>query len=212
MLLEKGYVIEKLEEFQNRCNEKTSSSPRLIASVVPDSAYVLKVLSEAIERSDLLTVNYLLERGCDPNSKTPNSDNSSLELAAKAKDPKATAPVLDALLRHGANIHELNARESSWTNDKKHLATVKLLIEHGADTDPTSSPWIWKALLNTAYNVGPHVKTFEYLLRVICERGVSLDVLEPQLKAVEERALGKYGWRIKKVLDRAYWQMRYPVP
>lgn len=62
------------------------------------------------------------------------------------------------------------------------------------------------------YTCDAHVKTLEYLLRVICERGVSLDILKELTEDVEKQARGKHGWRIKKVLDKAYWRMRYPVP
>ena len=150
MLLEKGYLTETLEEFQSM-HHKQSPSLQLIASVTK-SVNVHNVFSEAIERSDLTTINYLLERGCDPNNKLDYCDQSSLERAAKVEDPKAAALVLDTLLCHGANIHELKGRESACTSDKKHLATVKRLIEHGADTNPTESLWIWESVLNTVDN------------------------------------------------------------
>lgn len=119
-------------------HHKKSPSLQLIASVTK-SVNVHNVFSEAIERSDLTTINYLLERSCDPNNKLDYCDQSSLERAAKAEDPKAAALVLDTLLCHGANIDELKGRESVCTSDKKHLATVKRLIEHSANINPTES-------------------------------------------------------------------------
>lgn len=78
MLLEKGYLIETPEDFQSM-NHKKSPSLRLIAWVTKNSVNVHNVFSEAIDRSDLPTINYLLERGCYPNNKIDYNDQSSLE-------------------------------------------------------------------------------------------------------------------------------------
>ncbi|EYE96498.1 uncharacterized protein EURHEDRAFT_376432 [Aspergillus ruber CBS 135680] len=99
-------------------------------------------------RADSITINYLLERGCDPSLEHIRRPNNatSLELALRANDPKAAGATFDVLLHHGADMDALRTiYQPGWKynnmeeEDGRHLTSARLLVERGANTDPKSS-------------------------------------------------------------------------
>lgn len=67
-LLENGYLLESPEEcLLYRHERSNSTSLCIIARVNPRSTYVKDAFRDSITRGDSVSVNYLLERGCDPN-------------------------------------------------------------------------------------------------------------------------------------------------
>lgn len=220
ILREKGYLVETPEEHHAytslSAGDPEADNLRLIASVNPTAPYVMSILQCAIPRGDLVTVTYLLERGCDANLEgfIQPDDPSSVELAVRASDPEAAAAMLDVLLRHGANINALKeSPRPEWhgyNRDGQHQTAIRLLIERGARTDSTNGKWVKNTLLHCGYYV--HFRTMQYLLRVMCDRGMSSDEFQLYKGSIDEEAGGCHCWGIERVLENIYWRIRYPVP
>lgn len=230
MLRERDYLVETPEECQlYRCNmpihaatqegnDNEARPLRIIALTRPYSPYVVQVLQDAMTRADSVTVNYLLERGCHPSLENIQriENGTSLELAARVDDPKAAGATLDVLLHHGADMDALRTiYRSGWRynnnkeeeEDERHLTSARLLVERGANTDPKTSEWIRNSLTKSVNADISHVRTLRYLLQSICARGISLAELED----IKKRTLRK-DWRVTRILENAYWRMKYPVP
>ncbi|BCR90407.1 uncharacterized protein ACHE_60293A [Aspergillus chevalieri] len=228
----RGYLVETPEECQlYRCNmpiHETSQDGesrllRIIALTRPFSPYVVQVLQDALTKGDSVTVNYLLERGCHPSLEHIEQDKraTSLELAAQVKDSKAAGATLDVLLHHGADMDALRTiHQPRWIyayvreDDERHLTSARLLVERGANTDPKTSKWIQNSLTKSVNSDHSHVRTLRYLLQTICASGISLTELSialAQLEDINKRTL-RMDWRITRILENAYWRMKYPVP
>lgn len=146
-------------------------SPRIIAIVRPGSAYVKDMFKDAVRRDDSVTVNYLMERGYDPDtiwrrriSYCDYENTTSLGLAAEASDPNATEATLAVLLYHGADMSK--ASPSKWSpTDANHLAIVRALVGHGADPTPERNEWASASLSKATNYRTPHIKTTQFLLQ-----------------------------------------------
>ncbi|ODM19465.1 hypothetical protein SI65_04449 [Aspergillus cristatus] len=232
MLRGRGYLVETPEECQlYRCNmpihgatQDGETRPlRIIALTRPFSPYVVQVLQDALTGGDSVTVNYLLERGCHPSLEHIERDKraTSLELAAQVKDSKAAGATLDVLLHHGADMDALRTiHQPRWIyayvkeDDERHLTSARLLVERGANTDPKTSKWIQNSLTKSVNSDHSHVRTLRYLLQTICAPGISLTELSitlAQLEDINKRTL-RMDWRVTRILENAYWRMKYPVP
>ncbi|ODM19455.1 hypothetical protein SI65_04439 [Aspergillus cristatus] len=220
ILREKGYLVEKPEEHQAYISLSAANPEadnlRLIASVNPAAPHVMNILQDAIPQGDLVTVTYLLERGCDANLEgfIQPDEPSIVEVAVRASDPEAAAAMLDVLLRHGANINALKGSPqpewNGYNKDEQHQAAIQILIERGARTDSANGKWVKNTLLHCGDYV--HFSTMQYLLRVMCDRGMSLDEFQVHKGTIDEQASGCHCWGIERVLENIYWRIKYPVP
>lgn len=226
LLREKGYLIETPEEAQaykrkpslsaaDRAANNLPPPLRLIASVNPTAPYVMNILQDAIQRGDLVTVTYLLSRGCNANLEgfVKPLDPTSVELAVSAPEPKAAASTLDVLLHHGANINALKGSpQPQWyrySMDEEHLTAIRLLVERGASTD-SASEWVKSTLMHCGSH--NHYMTMQYLLRVMCDRGMSLDEFQVHKETIGKQERGSSRWRFERALENTYWRIIYPVP
>lgn len=201
----------------NKSGKKESKKVRSVVQEVGlNSLAVRSIMSGALRNGDAAVVNYLLEEGFSPNHKWPesyNGETSSLEIAAEAPNRKAAAATLDVLLHHGADINQLQGNYwSPWSRnqDEKRYTSMKLLVERGADPVPQTSKWGRKVLKLAAD--ARLKKTTRFLLYASCDRGMSLDDFEENRKLAEGKLRKGEDLRFEKVLEDAYWRVKYPVP
>lgn len=92
----------------------------------------------ACESGNLETAQYLMERGMNPNTPNPYSDNFPLQIAVKNKN----LAMYDLLVRFGANIHLTTKRGEtlmSMAIKSNHPGIVERMVRIGANVNEMSA-------------------------------------------------------------------------
>lgn len=77
-------------------------------------------------------VEFLLNNGIDPNSKSENKETPMMLSCFLGYDDSVRI-----LLEHGANVQGDEKKPLYWASKGGHLSTVKILVESGANVDDT---------------------------------------------------------------------------
>lgn len=123
-------------------------SPIPTRLLVPPPAPPEPPLIQAVQKNDLPTVNSLLERGRDPNTRNTQG-SQALVLAAR----QGALSIVQTLVEHGAKVDAQSRPASTpllMAIENGHLEVVRYLLDHGVDVNQTPATGYGSPLISAA--------------------------------------------------------------